>query len=99
MLDLVLVNNPLIVDNLEIGPPLGNSVHNTVMIDLLVNTALESTDSIEILPKMLRYDFHIANWVALCNALRKMDWYSILYNTPVPLREVINEYVHEIEND
>ena len=37
-LDLVFVNDPLIVDNLEVGTPLGNSDHNTVVVDLLVNT-------------------------------------------------------------
>ena len=35
ILDLVFVNDPLIVDNLEVGPPLGKRDHNTVMFDLL----------------------------------------------------------------
>ena len=71
----------MIVDNMEIGPPLGNNVPITVMTDLLVNTAPESTDSTEILPEMLRYDFHNADWVALRNALNEMNCHSILYNT------------------
>ena len=43
ILDLIFVDDPLIVDNLEVEPPLGNSNHNTVMFDLLVNTVPEST--------------------------------------------------------
>ena len=45
ILDLVFVNDALIVDNLEVGQPMGNSDHNTVMFDLLVNTVPESTAS------------------------------------------------------
>ena len=59
--NLVLVNDHLIVDNLEVGPPLGNSDHNTVMFDLLVNTVPESTDSTDILPTTFRYDFDNAD--------------------------------------
>ena len=43
ILDLVFVNDPLIVDNLKFGPSLGNSDHNAVMFDLLVNTLPESS--------------------------------------------------------
>ena len=108
ILDLVFVNDPLIVDNLEVGPHLGNSDHNTVMFDLLVNTVPESTDSTEILPKLFRYDFHKADWVALRNALNEVDWHFILYDTPNvdvlwekftnTLWEVIDEHVPKIEN-
>ena len=45
ILYLVFVNDPLIVDNLEVAPPLGNSDHNTVMFNFLVNTVPESTAS------------------------------------------------------
>ena len=78
------------------------------MFDLLVNTVPESTDSTEILPKSVRYDFHNADWVALRNALNEVDWHSILYDTPDvdvlwekftnTLWEVIDEHVPTIEN-
>ena len=108
ILDLVLVNVLLIVNNLQVGPPLGNSDHNTVMFDLLVNTIPETTDSTKILPTMFRFDFGNTEWIALRNALHEVNWHSILYNTPnvdvlwekftSTLWEVINVHVPKIEN-
>ena len=85
ILDLILVNDPLIITNLVVcpPPPISNSDHNSHEFDLLtIDYDLpNSNDNIDDTPSIIpivRYDFANAYWSVLRAALRSADWQFIL---------------------
>ena len=82
ILDLVLVNDPRIVNKLTVTWPLGNSDHNKVEFELIAAIPREADDSAII--STVKYDFTKANWTVLREILNATDWNSI-FSGSVPV--------------
>ena len=82
IVDLIIVNGPLIITKLVVCSPIGNSDHNSIKFDLLMidHDLPNSNDSIDDTPSInpiVWYDFANADWSVLRTTLRSVDWQSI----------------------
>ena len=83
LLDLIIINDLLIVSELIVFPPIGNSDHNSIQFDLLVSSTSLSNRIVDIDPTFVSnpviwYDFANTDWSVLRTALRSVDWLSML---------------------
>ena len=75
ILDLVIVNDPLIINNLAVCCPLGRSDHNMIEFDLLVN-CIEGDANNDVID-IVSYNFDKADWSSIRSALTDVNWNAI----------------------
>ena len=81
ILDVVIANNPFIVQTVEIGVPLANSDHCTILCTLKVadGTYSEPTNT-----PYKRYIWDKADFVGLNNYIDQVDWLCLMSVNLVP---------------
>ena len=72
-IDLVFTPNPSIVSNSETVPPLANSDHYGVLLELT-----KKPDKVEKSHSRLVWRYSLANWSRACELIEAFDWDSIL---------------------
>ena len=72
VLDIVLSSQKILVDNMKIHEPLGNSDHNQIHFD--INVKSESKN------KKYRRNFHKSNYKDMRKYLANLDWNNMLMN-------------------
>jgi len=80
VLDIVLTDEPQRILKVTSKPPLGQSDHDMLKFDVMVDDQLSSHDS----TPLLRYQWHLMDCVAANNYLRNIDWYSVICVNPSP---------------
>jgi DNA modification methylase len=72
-IDLVFTSNPSSVSNSEIIPPLANSDHYGVLLELK-----KKPDKVEKSQGRLVWRYSLANWSQACELVQAFDWDAIL---------------------
>ena len=82
ILDLVLVNDPLLVSNLRAASPIATSDHNSILFKFYLHNLDNNVDespsqklNTSITTKT--YFFHDADWQSFNNHLQNLEWLSI----------------------
>src|SRR5260221_600543 len=92
ILDIVLTNDPLLVTDLEILPPVGTSDHSSLSFSLHLSAdssvkAIPSLSRVTDEPSSLPLRFPIwekANFAGLLTFFLKIDWYTIISTNLTP---------------
>ena len=78
LLDIILTSHPVSFDAVTVEPPIGNSDHDSVTFKLLHNTI--PTESSHDVVNSPCFDFVKADFVAITNALIRVDWQDLFSN-------------------
>ena len=77
ILDVVFCNDPLIISDCYVEPPLTGSDHNIVGFDFLLPSHISDSLTDDVTDN-LQYDFNNADYNGLCSFLCGCDWYSLV---------------------
>jgi hypothetical protein len=76
ILDLVFVNDPLLISNVTMNPPISSSDHNCVLFNFHFNYINVNSNCLNNIPVSVckSYCFHEADWQSINDCLCNIDW-------------------------